>query len=246
MLVIKNISKAFHHKKILDSINLQVKHGEIAVLLGSSGVGKSTLLRILNNLESIDSGTISLDNRELDLATVNKTHVTGMVFQHFNLFDHLTVEQNITLALERAAGKSVLEAQKIAQELLMHYGLLEKKDYSISQLSGGQKQRLSIARTLALKPRIICLDEPTSALDPLLTNSVAQAIKELAHQGYIVLIATHDTTLLEWLPCTIYLMKEGKIIESACSKDFYKQRDRYPQITQFMAGQDGFQPASQV
>jgi polar amino acid transport system ATP-binding protein len=238
MLNIKNITKTFRDRKILDSVNLHVRRGEIAVLLGSSGVGKSTLLRILNNLESIDHGSVFLDDKELDLKTVNKTHVIGMVFQHFNLFEHLTVEQNITLPLEQAAGKSPREAKMIAHTLLKQYGLLEKADTYVSQLSGGQKQRLAIARTLALKPQIICLDEPTSALDPLLTSYVANAIKELADKGYIVLVATHDTTLLERLPCTIYLMKEGKIIESATSEDFYKHKEKYPNIARFVSGKE--------
>ncbi len=236
MLNIKNISKTFNTKRILDNISLVVQRGTIAVLLGESGVGKSTLLRVLNNLETVDAGTITLDNKKLDPITMNKDHLIGMVFQSFNLFEHLTAEQNITLPLEKVMGKSKQEAKTIAQQLLKQYSLLEKKDSFISALSGGQKQRLALARTLALKPQIICLDEPTSALDPLLTTHVANNIQALANQGYIVLVASHDTALLEKLDCAIYLMQEGRIVQSASSADFMQNKDKYPLIKRFVAG----------
>lgn len=236
MLKINNLSKSIRNKKIIDNLSLNVQHGEIAVLLGSSGVGKSTLLRLLNNLEKADAGTIQLDGKQLDLATVNQNHTIGIVFQHFNLFEHLTVEKNITLALEHVARKSKQEAHEIAHQLLKQYGLADKADQMISQLSGGQKQRLAIARTLALKPTIICFDEPTSALDPLLTSYVAENIKELAQQGYIVLVATHDTNLLEKLPCTVYLMRNGTFIESASSNEISARKELYPHIAAFVAG----------
>lgn len=236
MLNIKNLTKKIKDKYILNDLSLSVKTGEIAVLLGSSGVGKSTLLRALNNLEMIDSGSVELDGKPLDLKTVNQNHIVGIVFQHFNLFEHITVEQNITLALEYVAKKSAQEARIIAHDLLKKYGLADKAKSMISQLSGGQKQRLALARTLALKPTIMCLDEPTSALDPLLTSYVAQTIKELASQGYITIVATHDTSLLEKLPCTIHLMRNGAIIESATSQELNVRPDRYPQIVRFIEG----------
>jgi len=236
MLKIENITKTFHDKKILDNLSLQIPKGEIAVLLGSSGVGKSTILRILNNLEEIDSGTIYFKNKEVDLHTVNITHLIGMVFQQFNLFEHMTVEQNITLVLEKVLKKSNANAKKIAHELLEHYGLEDKKNKFVSQLSGGQKQRLAIARTIATKPQVICLDEPTSALDPLLTTHVANNIQELADEGYVVLVATHDTALLEKLNCTIYLMEKGSVAESATSIEFFKNKDAYPKIKRFVSG----------
>ncbi len=237
MLKIEKVSKSFNGKKILDDVSLSVNKGHIAVLLGQSGVGKSTLLRILNNLESSDSGTILLNGKQLDLAKTSQDHTIGMVFQQFNLFDHLTVEQNITLALEKVMGKSKEEAKKIALGLLKHFGLEDKSDKYISQLSGGQKQRLAIARTLALKPKVVCLDEPTSALDPLLTSYVAQNIQQLADEGYIILVASHDIALLDKLKCTIYLMDEGKIVESANSEEFKKHREKYPILTKFVAGE---------
>jgi ABC-type polar amino acid transport system ATPase subunit len=238
MLKIDHINKSFKTKKILNNVSLPVQKGEIALFLGSSGVGKSTLLRILNNLETVNSGTISLDGIPLDLATINTTHTVGMVFQHFNLFDHLTVKENITLPLERVLKKNAPEAEKIAHELLERYGLLEQKNKYAAQLSGGQKQRLAIARALAMEPKIICLDEPTSALDPVLTSYVANNIQQLATDGYIVLVATHDTDLLKKLDCTIYLMSEGSIIETAHSRELHNNPDAFPRIKKFIAGHE--------
>jgi ABC-type polar amino acid transport system ATPase subunit len=238
MLKIKNLNKSFKNKRIINDISFSVDKGEIALFLGSSGVGKSTLLRILNNLETIDSGCLSLDNKSLNLATVNATHAIGMVFQHFNLFDHLTVEQNITLPLEKVLRYSSSQAQTIAHNLLQRYGLEEKKNTYASQLSGGQKQRLAIARAIAMKPEVICLDEPTSALDPVLTSYVAQNIQQLADDGYIVLVATHDTDLLSKLNCTIYLMSEGALVESAQSHNLKDNPNNFPLIKKFIAGHE--------
>jgi polar amino acid transport system ATP-binding protein len=236
MLRINRLYKKFDERIILNHVSLNVPDGSIAVLLGSSGVGKSTLLRILNNLDSLDAGNVYLNDTKLDLENVNKTHTIGMVFQQFNLFEHLTAEENIMLALEKVVGKSTQEARLIAHEALKKYGLFEKANCYPSQLSGGQKQRLAIARLIALKPRVICLDEPTSALDPLLTNFVAQTIQELAHDGYTVLVATHDVAILEKLNCMIYLMRSGKIIESAPSTEFLAHRNQFPAIKKFVEG----------
>lgn len=234
MLILKNISKKFHNTVILDAINLEVKKGEIALLLGASGVGKSTLLRILNNLETADSGTVTLDGKAIDVTGVSKEQSIGMIFQHFNLFEHLTVEQNITLPLEKVLKKTKAEAHAIAQQLLEHYGLALKGNDAISQLSGGQKQRLAIARALALNPKVLCADEPTSALDPLLTHFVAKNLQQLAQEGLTVVVASHDIALLSDLQCTIYLMQGGKIVESALSKEFFAHKNNYPLINAFV------------
>lgn len=235
MLHINHISKRFGDRHIIDDVSLTVQAGEIAVLLGSSGVGKSTLLRVLNNLETLDAGTVLLDGSPLDLTT-NRSNLIGMVFQNFNLFENLTVEQNITLALEKVHGMVPEKAHAIAQQLLEQYGLSSKSNAPITALSGGQKQRLALARALALKPKILCLDEPTSALDPLLTTYVANTIQELAQSGYTILVATHDTLLLEKMTCTIYLMESGKIVEKAFSDDFARDKSAYPRIAHFVAG----------
>lgn len=239
MLELKHLTKQFDTKKVLDDVTVSVPAGTIAVFLGESGVGKSTLLRVLNNLEKLDSGSVTLDNTPIDLDAVNSTHTVGMVFQQFNLFDHLTVLENITFPLIHAAGKTEEQARTIAESLLAQYGLSDKAHDYISQLSGGQKQRLALARTLALKPRVICLDEPTSALDPLLTNYVAQTIQDLADQNYIVLVATHDVAILDKLKCSIYLMHEGKIIEHATSHALKTDRHQFPRIHQFISGTEG-------
>lgn len=238
MLAIHQLTKTFHNKTILNAVSLSVHRGEIAMFLGHSGVGKSTLLRILNNLETADSGSVSLDNKKLDLTVINKTHLIGMVFQHFNLFEHLTVEKNITLPLEKVMHKKPSEAHTIAYTLLDHYGLADKMHKYPSQLSGGQKQRLAIARTIAMKPQIMCFDEPTSALDPILTSRIAQTIQQLAEQNYIVLVASHDTDLLKKLDCTLYLMSNGSIIQTASSHEFKKNPSAFPELQNFLAGHE--------
>lgn len=236
MLKLTNISKTYGAKKILDNVSLSVRKGEIALLLGQSGVGKSTLLRILNNLESLDSGTIMLDNAPLDVKANPTTHTVGMVFQQFNLFEHLTIEQNITLPLEKVLKLDAHKAQTIAHELLTKYGLVDKKAAYPSSLSGGQKQRLAIARAIAMKPAILCFDEPTSALDPLLSSYVAQEIQTLANQGYIILVTSHDVALIERMQCTIYLMQAGHIVESATSEQFQNNPERFPALKKFVSG----------
>ncbi len=234
MLIIENLSKKYKNTVVLDAVSLRVDKGEIALLLGQSGVGKSTLLRILNGLEKADSGTAYVDGVPLDLTATKSNLAIGMIFQQWNLFDHLSVKQNITLPLEKVLNKSKMVADARAQELLKQYGLENKADDSIMQLSGGQKQRLAIARALALNPKVLCADEPTSALDPFLTNFVAKNIQQLAQEGLTVLVASHDTALISQLQCTIYLMKAGKIVESAKSEDFRAHRNKYPLINEFV------------
>ncbi len=236
MLSIRNLSKQFGSKKVIDNVSVDIPKGGIAVFLGPSGVGKSTLLRVLNNLESLDGGTIELDGKALDLSAITKEHTCGMVFQQFNLFEHMTVLSNITLALQNVLGMKQQEADKRAIELLTRYNLADKKNAYPFQLSGGQKQRLAIARSVALRPKIICFDEPTSALDPLLTTHVANTIQKLADEGYIIAIATHDIALLDKLNCSIYLMNNGKIIEQTTAEQLSKSPDQYPRIKKFIAG----------
>lgn len=230
MLSIKNLSKKFQNKLILDAVSFDIKPGEIVVLLGKSGVGKSTVLRIINGLETKDSGSITFFNKPLP------QHSVGMVFQEFDLFTHLTVEQNITLPLEKVAKRTPYDIKKITQYLLSTYELTAQAHILPQKLSGGQKQRAAFARTLAMEPKIICCDEPTSALDPILTNKVAQEISKLAAQGLIIIIATHDTELIKQMNCTIHLMKEGKIIETASSSTLEKNVEQHPHIKNFIEG----------
>lgn len=237
MLKINNITKIFNGKKVVDNVSLHVKKGEIAVLLGKSGVGKSTILRILNNLESIDSGSVEIDHKKIDVSKNQKTHIVGMVFQNFNLFEHMDALTNISFVIEKVLKLSKRKAEGQALELLQQFELLEQKHKYPSQLSGGQKQRLAIARAVALHPQVICLDEPTSALDPFLTNYVAQMITKLAHQGITVLVASHDIALLDKLEGTIYLMDQGRIVEQASTAEFKKDKKMFSRIAAFVAGE---------
>lgn len=236
MFKVHKLTKKVNEKIIIKELNFELKEGEIGIFLGRSGVGKSTLLRILNNLETYDEGAFTLNGNTLDLKNVNSDHTIGMVFQHFNLFEHLSVENNIILPLTKCQKKSKSEAFKIAADLLNHYGIHDKAKIKSSKLSGGQKQRLAIARTLALNPRIICLDEPTSALDPKLTNQMANFIKELAFQNRIILLTTHDVNLIEQLDGQLFLMEEGKIVESTVKQKYYRQYKAYPKLHQFLKG----------
>ncbi|MBA3721442.1 MAG: amino acid ABC transporter ATP-binding protein [Parachlamydiaceae bacterium] len=236
MFKVNQLSITLKGKKILNDLNFEIDHGQIAIFLGGSGAGKSTLLRILNNLEKYDSGIFRLDGATLNLAKVNHDHTLGMVFQHFNLFDHLSVEDNIISTLVNSKGIIKKEAQSISSALLNRYGLKDHSNVYVSQLSGGQKQRLAIARTLSVDPKIICLDEPTSALDPRLTCKVAKYITELAEEGRIVILTTHDMNLLEQLEGHLFLMEEGSIIENATKKECIANPGRYPKLQNFLKG----------
>lgn len=233
MLEIKKLTKKFtsglSSKTVLHEISLQLQNGSIGVLLGSSGTGKSTLLRIIAGLEKHDSGTVFFDADYLSPEKV------GMVFQQFNLFENLTVTENITFALCKGRTKMPLaQATEIAQGLLKQYGMLELANRFPNDLSGGQQQRLAILRTIAQKPAVICFDEPTSALDPLLKTHIARTITELSQAGYTIVVATHDVQLVEQLPCTIFLMHAGTVVESAKSQDINEHPENFAQIKKFM------------
>ncbi len=234
MFSVKQLCKSFHEKVILNNVSFDVPRGAVACFLGGSGAGKTTLLRILNNLESLDSGTVALDGDILDLQQVSKNHTVGMVFQHFNLFEHLSVVENITLPLT-LQGSTEESANQVASLLLEKYGLLDKADKSIGKLSGGQKQRLAIARSQALNPQVICLDEPTSALDPVLTGQVASYVQDLAKENRIVLLTTHDMGLLERLDCHLFFMKDGCIVEKTTTKAFKADPNAFVHIGSYLS-----------
>ncbi len=236
MLQIKSVSKSFGDKKIVDNVSIDIPKGSITILLGESGVGKSTILRMLSNLEQVDAGQIWFEGKPINHETQQREHLVGMVFQQFNLFNHKTVKQNITFPLEKVLNVPKAEADVIATDLLKKFNLSDQAHKRVSALSGGQKQRLALARTLAMKPKIICMDEPTSALDPLLTSYVAQIIQNLADQKYTIVIATHDTVLIDKLDCQVHLMQGGHIVESAQSKNITKNTDQFPKIKRFVAG----------
>lgn len=236
MLKVSHLSKTVHNKTILNDVNFEAAHGRISIFLGGSGVGKSTIMRVLNHLEGYDTGTFTLDGVPLNLAHVNHDHTVGMVFQHFNLFDHLNVEENIILPLIKCKNLSREEAKQVSDKLLERYGLFEKAVSSTRRLSGGQKQRLAIARTLAMNPKIICLDEPTSALDPKLTAQVAKFITELTANHRIVLLATHDMNLLEQLDGDLFLMEKGSIVERTSKSNWKADPATFPRLQQFLRG----------
>lgn len=236
MLELCNLRKSFNGKNVVDDVSVSVPQGSVAIFFGQSGVGKSTILRVLSGLEHADVGQIKINGKSFDHKAQHACHMVGMVFQHFNLFSHKTVKQNITLALEKVLHKSTQEANEIALQLLKQFGLESHANVSVDALSGGQKQRLALARALAMKPYIICMDEPTSALDPMLTAYVADLISDLAKQGFIVVVATHDTVLIEKIDCMIYLMENGKIIQSARSVDYKAHPEKYSHLQQFIAG----------
>ncbi|UUV98911.1 amino acid ABC transporter ATP-binding protein [Vagococcus luciliae] len=198
MLEIKNVSKSFGGKKILDEVSYTFPMGEITVILGPSGGGKTTLLRCISGLETFDSGTLLLDEEDL----TKKSHQAingkiGVVFQDFQLFPHLNVLDNIVLAPTMVLKQSKEEAEKTARTLLVTLGLEDKEKAYPFELSGGQKQRVAIARALAMKPRVLCYDEPTSALDPGLSGDVAEVILNLKSPDVTQIVVTHDPTFAE-------------------------------------------------
>lgn len=234
MLKIDNLFKMRQEMPVLQGINLEVKRGQIAILLGASGAGKSTLLRILNNLESYDAGSIFFDGRPLELNKTAQTHTVGMVFQQFNLFEHLNVLDNVLLALIHCKQMKKSEAEVLAQSALERYGLLSHASRSVHSLSGGQKQRLALARTLALDPKIVCLDEPTSALDPQLTSQIAELTCTLANEGRIVLVTTHDLHLIQKLEGELFFLQKGAIKERVKKKEYFTRPEIYPALHQFL------------
>ncbi|WP_316572160.1 amino acid ABC transporter ATP-binding protein [Neobacillus sp. YIM B06451] len=224
MIKVENLNKSFGDLHVLKDINLSVYESDVVCLVGASGSGKSTLLRCLNFLEKKDRGKIILSGREVlpethDINEVRQ-HV-GMVFQHFNLFPHMTVLENIIEAPVHVKKVSKEEASKEAMELLRKVGLEDKADVYPSKLSGGQKQRVAIARALAMKPDIMLFDEPTSALDPELVGEVLQTMKELADDGMTMVVVTHEMGFAREVADWMVYMDDGYIIEKGNPEEFF-------------------------
>ena len=219
-----NIQKYYGNFHALKDVNFNVKKGEVVVICGPSGSGKSTLIRCINRLEDIDKGKIIVDGQDLyDKKTnINKLRQeVGMVFQHFNLFPHLSILENITLAPIKVKKMPKKEAEKLAMELLERVKIPHQAHKYPSELSGGQKQRVAIARTLAMKPKIILFDEPTSALDPEMIGEVLDVMKELARENYTIVCVTHEMGFAREVGDRIVFMDGGKIIEENTPEEFF-------------------------
>ncbi len=195
LIKVENLSKSFGKNEVLKNVNMQIEKGEVIAIIGPSGCGKSTFIRTLNQLENLTEGKIYLDGEDITAKGVDINDVrrrVGMVFQHFNLFPHLTIQKNLTLAPVKLGLMSEEEANKKAAELLERVGLADKASAYPDSLSGGQKQRIAIARTLAMNPEVILFDEPTSALDPEMVGEVLNLMKELADDGMTMVVVTHE------------------------------------------------------
>ncbi|HHX68746.1 MAG: amino acid ABC transporter ATP-binding protein [Miniphocaeibacter sp.] len=224
MIKVENLHKSFGKKEVLKGMNIEIKKGEVVVVIGPSGSGKSTFLRCLTRLEEPTKGKIFLENIEV---TDKKTDINlirqemGMVFQHFNLFPHLTVNENITLAPIQIKKISKDEARKISKDLLEKMGLPEKIDAYPNSLSGGQKQRIAIARALAMNPKVMLFDEATSALDPEMVGEVLQVMKDLAKAGMTMVVVTHEMNFAKEVGSRIVFMDEGVILEEGSPEKIF-------------------------
>ncbi len=225
MIRVADLNKSFGNLHVLKNINLVVKESEVVCLIGASGSGKSTLLRCLNFLEIKESGEIIIKDEKIESESHNFTEIrqrVGMVFQHFNLFPHMTVLENVIEAPTHVKKIPKQEAVEQAKELLGKVGLADKVDVYPSKLSGGQKQRVAIARALAMKPEIMLFDEPTSALDPELVGEVLNTMKQLANEGMTMVVVTHEMGFAREVADRVIYMHDGKIVEVGQPKDIFE------------------------
>lgn len=225
MISFQDVNKHYGHFHVLKNINLHIKKGEVVVIIGPSGSGKSTLLRCINQLETVDGGAltvngVSIHDKKTDINKVRRN--IGMVFQHFHLYPHKTVLQNIMLAPIRVLKQSKEEAKETALYYLKKVGIPEKADAYPSQLSGGQQQRVAIARGLAMKPEIMLFDEPTSALDPEMIGEVLDVMKTLAKEGMTMAVVTHEMGFAKEVADRIVFIDGGAILEEAAPAEFYE------------------------
>jgi polar amino acid transport system ATP-binding protein len=224
ILKIEHLKKAYDNHVVLKDINVEVKPGEVIVVIGPSGCGKSTFLRCINALEPIQGGQILLDGRPIDGKSKDIAKIRqklGMVFQSYDLFPHKTVIDNITLAPQKAAKRSKKEAEAEAEKLLERVGLLDKRNAYPRQLSGGQKQRVAIVRALAMHPEIMLFDEVTAALDPEMVREVLDVILDLARRGTTMIIVTHEMSFARAVADRVLFFCEGEIVEEGAPDDFF-------------------------
>ena len=216
MIKVENLYKRFDDNEVLSGITEEINEGEVVVVIGPSGSGKSTFLRCLNLLETPDEGEVYIDGEQINQKGVDVDRLRqkmGMVFQHFNLFPHLTVLENITLAPVRTGRMNMEQARSKAAELLEKVGLSEKAGAYPASLSGGQKQRIAIARALAMEPEILLFDEPTSALDPEMVGEVLDVMKKLARDGMTMVVVTHEMGFAREVGTRLLFIDEGKVLE---------------------------------
>ncbi|EEG31821.1 ABC transporter, ATP-binding protein [[Clostridium] methylpentosum DSM 5476] len=237
MIDVKNLEKKFGDHVVLKDINEHIEKGEKVVIIGPSGSGKSTFLRCLNLLETPTAGEIWIDNEQINAPKVNVNKLRqkmGMVFQHFNLFPHLTVKRNITLAPVKLGLMSQEQADKRALELLERIGLPDKADEYPNMLSGGQKQRIAIVRALAMNPEVMLFDEPTSALDPEMVGEVLEVMKELARDGMTMVVVTHEMGFAREVGTRVLFMDEGNILEQNSPEEFF-DNPKNPRLKDFLS-----------
>lgn len=241
MILVKDLHKSFRHNnqniEVLSGINCNIKKGEKVVIVGPSGSGKSTFLRCLNLLETPTSGEIIFEGKNITDKNCNINQIRqkmGMVFQRFNLFPHLTVMQNITLAPVLLKLKTKPESELIALNLLKRVGLAEKANAYPSQLSGGQQQRIAIIRALAMDPDVMLFDEPTSALDPEMVGEVLAVMKELAVSGLTMLVVTHEMSFAKEVATRMLFVHQGKIVEDSSTEQFFNN-PKHPRVKEFLS-----------
>lgn len=237
MIEVKNLEKSFGSVKVLNQLNLTINKGDKVVLVGPSGCGKSTFLRCLNLLEHPTGGEIYFEGQlvngpDTDINQLRRK--MGMVFQHFNLFPHLTVKQNITLAPVKLKLKTQQEADAQAMKLLERIGLADKADVYPNKLSGGQKQRIAIVRALAMDPDVLLFDEPTSALDPEMVGEVLELMKELADSGMTMVVVTHEMGFAREVANRVIFINEGKVQEDEPPQEFFTH-PKNPRLREFLA-----------
>jgi ABC-type polar amino acid transport system ATPase subunit len=240
MIAVEQLKKSFGRHAVLRGISMSQQRGETVVIIGPSGCGKSTFLRCLNQLEKIDSGRvlvagIEFDHAHLDHATQHRLRLrAGMVFQSFNLFPHLTVMQNITLAPIRVNHEPREQAETRARELLQKVGLLDRADFFPFQLSGGQQQRAAIARAMAMQPEVMLFDEPTSSLDPELRGEVLRVMRDLAEEGMTMLVVTHEMTFARAMADRVLFFDEGLVVEEGPPEQIFNE-SRNPRTREFLS-----------
>ena len=231
LVVLSEVNKHYGDLHVLQNINLSIGRGEVVIVIGPSGSGKSTLCRTINRLETIESGSITIDGTELPAEGKGLAKLradVGMVFQSFNLFAHKTILENVTLGPIKVRKQSAAEAKAHGMELLKRVGIDSQAEKYPAQLSGGQQQRVAIARALAMDPKVILFDEPTSALDPEMVNEVLEVMVDLAHQGMTMVVVTHEMGFARKAGDRVVFMADGQIVEQADPESFFTnpQSDR--------------------